>query len=255
MPKRKPDRSGDSAASKHSSPTCILHVITFSDQGHFTPLSNIKGTVNDKLQQLHEIRNKRLCLSHDSPYRMQSVCDQIPTTLPDDLESVGYHRQCYQRFTANLHLLGENKEAEASQWHHSPRKLYSASSDGPIFPPECIFCDKVEIKDGGRKTERAVVFSSWKKKENAWEQIESRAEKMGLVRLHRLVKDKDLFAVEAKHHTSCFKSFHTAFANYERGIRRGEGEKNTEHACMVAAPRQSAHLGTGAHTNSYHPAE
>ena len=44
---------------------------------------------------------------------------------------------------------------------------------------------------------------------------------MGLV---RRVKDTDLFAhVEAKHHPSCLKSFRTAFANYERGIRRAEG--------------------------------
>ena len=72
-------------------------------------------------------------------------------------------------------------------------------------------------------------------KKNAWEQIESRAEKMGLVRLHRQVKSKDLFACEAKHHPSCFKSFRTAFANYERGTCRAEGAKDTEQACMSPA--------------------
>ena len=233
MPKRKLDQSADPAAPKRSPPTCILHVLSI-DHGHFTPFSEIKGTADEKLQYLHKIRDRRLQQSHDSPYRMQSVCDQIPTTLPDDLETVGYHRNCSQRFTGNLHRLGDDTETEpsTSQWHHSPRKLSSA---GPIFPPECIFCEKVVIKDGKRKTERAERFTSYKNKDNAWEHIESRAKKMGLDRLHRQVKDQDLFACEAKQHPSCFKSFRTAFANYERGIRRAEGEKDTEHARISAA--------------------
>lgn len=73
------------------------------------------------------------------------------------------------------------------------------------------------------------------KKANAWEQIESRAEKMGLDRLHRLVKDKNLFALEAKHHPSCLRSFHTAFNNYERGLQRAKESKDTEHSLMSAA--------------------
>lgn len=50
---------------------------------------------------------------------------------------------------------------------------------------------------------------------------------MGMDRLHRLVKDVDLFAVEAKHHPSCLRSFRTAFANYERrlsSIRKSQDE-------------------------------
>ena len=223
--------------------TCILHLQALSDHGHFTPLSGIIGTGNEKLQQLHNIRNRRLHQAHDSPYRMQSVCDQIPTTLPDDLESFGYHRQCYQRFTGNLHLLGDDAEPEAStsQWHHSPRKL----SSGPIFPPQCIFCEKVEIKGANRKTERVENFSSYKNKDNAWEQIETRAEKLGLVRLHRQVKDKDLFACEAKHHPSCFKSFRTAFANYERKIHKAKGSKDTDYACISAAHENALSLVLG----------
>ena len=98
---------------------------------------------------------------------MQSVCDQVPTTLPDDLTNVGYYRQCYQRLRANLHRLPDNIEAgepETSQRHHSPRKLCSTGSAVQLFPPECIFCDKVEIKSSGRKTERAEVFVEEKRK-------------------------------------------------------------------------------------------
>lgn len=82
--------------------------------------------------------------------------------------------------------------------------------------------------------QRAGVFSSWKNRENAWEQIKSWADKMSLVKLHWQVKNKDLFPVEAKHHPSCFKSFHTDFTNYEHRIRRADIGKDTEHAVMSA---------------------
>ena len=51
-----------------------------------------------------------------------------------------------------------------------------------------------------------------------WEHIATRAQKMGMDRLHRLIKDIDLFAVEAKHHPLCLRSFRTAFANYKRRL-------------------------------------
>ena len=57
---------------------------------------------------------------------------------------------------------------------------------------------------------------------------------MGLVRLHRRLKDTDLFVVDAKHDPSCLISFRTAFANYERRIPRTEGANNSEHARMSA---------------------
>ena len=100
------------------------------------------------------------------------------------------------------------------------------------------------------KTVRAANFSSYKNKDNAWEQIESRAEKMGLLRLHRQVKNKDLFACEAKHHPSCLKSFRTAFANYERGNVRTEGAKDTEHA-RISAIHKHAFISVLQHIQSH----
>ena len=97
--------------------------------------------------------------------------------------------------------------------------LHNRTNNNGLFPPECIFCQKIEIKAiSNRKTERAECFPSWKHKANAWENIESRAKQMGLDRFYTLVKDVDLFAVEAKHHPSCLRSFRTAFANHERRI-------------------------------------
>ena len=213
MPKRKRGGSAFTAVAepsrkKRSSPTCMIHDPSKSAYGHFTALSKVKGIAMEKLQYLHGIRDRRLRQPHGSSYRMQSVCNQIPATLPDDFESTGYHRQCYQGFTCNLHLMGDGTESEPStSVCRSPRRR---STPGSLFPPECIFCRKEEIKGPDRKTERSELFSSRKNKQNAWEQMESQAEKMGLSRLHRLVKGVDLFSAEAKYHNSCFKSFRTS---------------------------------------------
>lgn len=166
MPNRKRKRSGNGRATIPKTGKCILHVPSSSDHGPFTNLSNVKGTPIQKLQYLHDIRDRRYRQPHGSPFRMQSACDQIPATLPDDLESVGYHRLCYQLFTKNLDRLGDETESGTSTTlQRSTRKKHT----GPLFPPECIFCKKPEIKGRGRKTERTETFSSWKNKKNAWE--------------------------------------------------------------------------------------
>ena len=58
----------------------------------------------------------------------QDVFDHISASLPDNLQSLGYNRQCHQRFATHLHLLGDETEPKASisQQHHSPRGMSSA---------------------------------------------------------------------------------------------------------------------------------
>ena len=239
MPRRKQKRRESDEESppkrhhkKTTQTTCMLHDPSLSNHGPLTTLNNVKGTAADKLEYLHGIRERRLRQTHESPFRMQSVCDQIPAALPDDLESTGYHRQCYQHFTSNLDRLDDKDKNEPVASTSSCRSPRKRSSRGPIFPPECIFCEKVETKGSDRKTERPQQFSSWRNKENAWEQIESQAEKLGLSRLHRLVRGVNLFSAEAKYHKSCYVSFRTSFSNYERGINRAKEPKHNE---MLAA--------------------
>ena len=164
MPKRKCERVADhTTKTTQSQPTCIVHVTTISDHGCFTPLSQVRGTARDKLQQICEIRDRHLLQSSDSPYRVQSICDQITTTLPADLENTGYHRQCYQRFTGNLIRLEDGTSPvppTTPQRRQSTRTSSSPGSKRNIFAPDCIFCEKLETKCGDRKTERAerVLF-------------------------------------------------------------------------------------------------
>lgn len=111
------------------------------DHGRFTALSAVKGTANERLQDILKIRDRRLLQAHGSNHRMQSVCDSIPTTLPSDLESVGYHKQCHQRFTAHLDRWKDDtndaeEEASTSGQHHSPRKSTLVGSHVQLFPPD-----------------------------------------------------------------------------------------------------------------------
>ena len=187
--------------------SCILHVSSLPDYGIFTPFSRVHGGADDRLAKLQTIRNRRLCEPLTSNYRMKEVCNQIPEDLDDvDMDNTGYYRQCYQRFTANLHLLTRSDTDSASTYHHSPRKCHSTQ----LFPLECIFCGKLEIKSG-RKTERTTTFVSWKNWETSWRNLEIQALEKDNVRLHRQVKGVDLVAVEAKYHSKCRKSLNTAY--------------------------------------------
>ena len=82
----------------------------------------------------------------DSPNRMEDICNQIPETLVGaNLETTGYHRGCYQKFTKNQDRLKcsatPNKSASTTL---SPRKASSLSAVR-LFSPECIFCEKLEV--------------------------------------------------------------------------------------------------------------
>ncbi|KAG0726416.1 hypothetical protein GWK47_036657 [Chionoecetes opilio] len=140
--KRKSDKI--SARSENPKcPSCIVHAIDIRDYGPLTSLRNVRGNPDEKFAYLHEIRENRMAEPLNSPRRMEEVCAQIPETLEGvDLEMIGYHRPCYQRFTANLHRLNSTV-ASMSTKHHSPRKLSSAESS-QLFPPECMFCKKFE---------------------------------------------------------------------------------------------------------------
>ena len=56
----------------------------------------------------------------------------------------GYHRKCYQRFTMNL---GRLKASQVVEEESGPsRRSSTSSSDGIIFSPDCIFCNKTGLK-------------------------------------------------------------------------------------------------------------
>ncbi|KAG1715023.1 ABC transporter C family member 8 [Nymphon striatum] len=77
-------------------PVCILHV-SGMQHGEFIPLHNIRGPPQEKLEMLHNLREKRLLQSHDSPARMEAVCRLIPDNLDDLVTKVsGRTERCVQ---------------------------------------------------------------------------------------------------------------------------------------------------------------
>ena len=199
----------------------------------FQNFSVCKGESDDKLSYIHDIRDLRLSEPVTSPYRMNNICDKIPSTLEGlPLKTTGYHQNCYKNFTMNLGRLKNSKASGSSESSSSQIKVSlrhhkspSNQSDGTrcsfLFPNHCIFCEKVEIKVRGR-TERPVKFQSWKHKEPAWKLIAPRAQEMNKEALYRTVQGNDLYAMEARYHPSCRNTFSTEYQNYVRGKERLE---------------------------------
>lgn len=141
---------------------------------------------------------------------MGDVCNQMSETLSgENLEAIGYHRGRYHELTKNQDRLKcRTSSNDRTSTVRSPNKS-SSSSAMRLSPPECIFCEKLELKLCG-KTERCVKFPIFKDKDGApkeptWKQIEPRALELGNSRLHRKVQGKDLFARDAQFHLSCRK--------------------------------------------------
>ena len=231
--KRKSDNvDGQDVLRKQATFRCILHVSGIQ-HGDFTPPCNVKGSASEKLYYLHDIRHRRLMQPQDSPNRMEDICNQIPETLAGaNLETTGYHRGCYQKFTNNQDRLKCSATPnESASTTRSPRKASSLSAMR-LFSPECIFCEKLEVKLHG-KTERCMKFPIFKGKDGAlkeptWKQIEPRALELGNNRLHRKVQGEDLFAREAQFHPSCRNSFSLKYINYLRDTARDLNCDKTE---------------------------
>ena len=91
---------------------CILHTSEVSNIGNFTSFIMCKPSPDEKLEILHNIRDRRLKEKADSKNRMEDVCKLIPDSLSDvDLENTGWHRGCHQRFTMNLNRLQSESQA------------------------------------------------------------------------------------------------------------------------------------------------
>ena len=111
---------------------CILHDVSLPSST-FIPFNNIKGSVKEKLDNLNKIKGRRLLEPEESPNRLQHVCDLIPETIDDsDADRLGYHRQCYQKFTSNLNSLADNTSSSACEdIHRSPRKQSHSEAQLP----------------------------------------------------------------------------------------------------------------------------
>ena len=93
-------------------------------------------------------------------------------------------RGCYQAFIKHQDCLKCIVPEDETSTNCSPRK--PSTSHKNVFPPECIFCEKLETKVSGR-TEHCVQFVSFKGKAAAWTHIETQALEIGDYHLNRKV--------------------------------------------------------------------
>jgi len=109
------------------------------------------------------------------------------------------------------------------------------SESRTLFPPECIYCNKIEIKTAG-KTERPIYFTL----NSAWQPIKSQAETLGKTSFARKVMGIDLCSVEAKHHASCHRRFKNEHHNFIRTQERAKASiTDTEQVHITAAHNEA----------------
>ena len=240
MSKKRRSAGSSATADMVPDPICIIHSPSLSNPGPFTALDNIKSSPAEKLAYLNNVRDRRLAEPLESPYRMQTECQRLPQSLNEiNLQKTGYHRHCYARFTKNLNRLQQPSAHETDSStdpakHHSPRKRTSAGE--VLFSPECIFCERLEIKSHGA-TERAHEFPHWNHKDSGWSHIAPMAKEMGNTRLFRLTADVDLHAKSAKYHRSCYVNFCTSHKNFKRSLN--QSTQDTDRGRLLAAHQKA----------------
>ena len=120
--------------------TFIVNLNNYKDEEKFIYLHKIQSP-EERFDKILEIKRGRLAEPAASVHRMDRVCQPVPNNMKPEN---GYHRECYQRFTMNL---GGLKTSQVVEEESGPSRGSSTSnSDGIIFSPGCIFCNKTGLK-------------------------------------------------------------------------------------------------------------
>ncbi|KAK3084587.1 hypothetical protein FSP39_015968 [Pinctada imbricata] len=228
MPKCKPSKRKYPSTEKESddkdeppdksslTPLCIIHFETLKIFGKMQLIKDLKEPTA-RFEYICEIRDKRLSLPKESPYRMETVCIQIPNELQDQH---GYHRNCYANFINHLDKLLDLPSISGT----SPRLPRRLSSDQILFGPDCIFCNKdgpIRVKVKGTWIHQKTSFFEYGGGKNVHIIAEERHDEVLLKR----IRGMDLFACEARYHASCRKKY----IAIPEGWHRSKDLDQTEH--------------------------
>ena len=170
---------------------CIIHSAKSNNE-------NLVSCSVDCFEKLLDIKRRRLESTAEA-LRMADVCVQIPSTFS---EGLGYHRDCYQKFTMNLSRLPAPPPSIAGSSDFESRRRRSLDPDKIIFRPDCIFCEKerrkkVKVK-GSWTTEGTVRFEY-----DGGVTVQRIAQEKHDEHLLTRIRGVDLFACEAQYHPSC----------------------------------------------------
>ena len=152
-PSKRPKLSPTPIAASVQEPTCIIHDDNCKSEDIIL-LSELKNP-EERFKKIHDVRAQRLAEPADSVHRKGSICEQVPAEYSSDMK-YGYHRECYQKFTANLsRLKGEVATDIPEQSTSTLPRARRSTQERFIFKPDCIFCRKEErkkVKSGGQWT-------------------------------------------------------------------------------------------------------
>ena len=117
--------------------TFIIHFPDVHASNTIVSLYNIENP-SECLEKLNDIR--RRLEPQGSLQRMTDICSQVPSTYSKE-QLYGYHRQCYQRFTGNLHRLQASAFLEAEPSTSRPKRR--SSTEKYISPQNVFFVAKI----------------------------------------------------------------------------------------------------------------
>ena len=176
---------------------CIVHFPEIKEQ-------TIVALTQEKLENVKRIAELRKRQSVGSTGRYIEVCEKVPDTLH---ESDGYHRQCYRKFSRHLDRLAVSSNDTSEDLESKkpiPRNIQSG--DKIKFTKTCIFCTRSfskTIKIRGLKTsEKLTGF-----RRNSWQKVVEHADARNDEKLLKRIRGYDLYASEAKFHSTCRTSY------------------------------------------------
>lgn len=140
---------------------CFLHYDS-SKCDTFVLLLDLENPT-ERIPDIHHIRDRRQLDPIGSRYRMDSVCEQIPSQVD---EGYSYHRNCYQHFINHLDRL----QSPGHSVGPSTAKidLRQSGADKITVCKDSIFCNKegkIAIKNSGgwtTQTTSKFVADAWK---------------------------------------------------------------------------------------------
>ena len=212
---------------------CVIHW-SESKLETFTHVSAGKDS-EGRLRKLKDVCNLRQSQPAGSSQRMDEACALLPDTVKDNH---GYHRDCYQRFTANIQRL--HAPSTSSEPAESLRLQKSrATSGGILFNADCIFCNKegyMKVKKKGVWTiEGTIKFQS-----NSLKSVAQTAESIEDETLMTRIRGFDLFAVEAQFQPTCRKVY---MRESDRGRSQDEKEKQLQAELEEAHQAAFSYVG------------
>ena len=137
-----------------------------------------------------------------------SGSEYFSVRLPDCYDdTVGYHVQCYQNFTAVPHRTMTSGSNTTTSVHHLPSKISKRNKDtsnSAVFPRLCMFCDHYYKSVGRNKPKEKL--GSCESLEKAKSMIKA-AKSLCDDCLSSKILSVDLITKKAKYHHSCCRSY------------------------------------------------